>query len=124
MIYGIGTDMCAVARIEKSMEKQTFLRHVYTEAEQALLQARTGKARAETAAANFAAKEALLKACGTGLAGFGLNQIAALRRDDGAPYYRCSGALQTWLEQNQLRAHLSLSHENGIACAFAVLEKV
>ena len=67
MIYGIGTDLCDVGRIEKSIARPAFLQHVYTPAEQELIVAHTGKKQAETAAANFAAKEAFLKACGTGL---------------------------------------------------------
>ena len=60
MIYGIGTDLCDVGRIEKSIARPAFLQHVYTPAEQALIAAHTGKKQAETAAANFAAKEAFL----------------------------------------------------------------
>ena len=63
MIYGIGTDLCDVGRIEKSIARPVFLQHVYTPAEQELIVAHTGKKQAETAAANFAAKEAFLKAC-------------------------------------------------------------
>ena len=69
MIYGIGTDLCDVGRIEKSIARPAFLQHVYTPAEQELIVAHTGKKQAETAAANFAAKEAFLKACGTGPSG-------------------------------------------------------
>ena len=79
MIYGIGTDLCDVGRIEKSIARPVFLQHVYTPAEQELIVAHTGKKQAETAAANFAAKEAFLKACGTGLSGFSMAEIAALR---------------------------------------------
>lgn len=77
MIYGIGTDLCDVGRIEKSIARPAFLQHVYTPAEQELIVAHTGKKQAETAAANFAAKEAFLKACGTGLSGFSMAEIAA-----------------------------------------------
>ena len=99
MIYGIGTDLCDVGRIEKSIARPAFLQHVYTPAEQELIVAHTGKKQAETAAANFAAKEAFLKACGTGLSGF-------------------------FMAQNHLQAHLSLTHEAGLAGAFVVLERV
>lgn len=122
MIYGIGTDLCAVERIEKSIAKPAFVQRVFSDAERALLQTKSGKARAETAAANYAAKEAFLKACGTGLAGFALREIAVLRRDSGAPCYAPTGAAAAWLAQTHLTAHLSLTHEAGLACAFAVLE--
>ena len=86
MIYGIGTDLCDVGRIEKSIARPAFLQHVYTPAEQELIAAHTGRKQAETAAANFAAKEAFLKACSTGLSGFSMAEIAALRQPSGAPY--------------------------------------
>ena len=122
-IYGIGTDLCQASRMERCLQRETFLRRVFSPQEQALLGARGGKARWETAAANFAAKEAFLKACGTGLGGFALAEIAVLRRESGAPYYALSGAAAAWAEANRITAHLSLSHDGGLACAFAVLER-
>ena len=72
MIFGIGTDLCAAGRMAEKLQKPVFVEHVFSPAEQALLNARGGTHRAETAAANFAAKEAFLKAAGTGLGGFAL----------------------------------------------------
>ena len=46
MIYGIGTDLCDVGRIEKSIARLAFLQHVYTPAEQELIVAHTGKKQA------------------------------------------------------------------------------
>ena len=43
MIYGIGTDLCDVSRIEKSIARPAFLQHVYTPAEQELIVAHTGR---------------------------------------------------------------------------------
>lgn len=123
MIYGIGTDFCESARMEKALARGLFLKKVFSPAEQELLLSHTGKHRTETAAANFAAKEAFLKACGRGLGGFALAEIAVLRRESGAPYYALSGAAAAWAEANRITAHLSLSHDGGLACAFAVLER-
>lgn len=58
MIFGIGIDLCDAGRLEKSLAKQSFLDHVFAPSEQALLASLGEKRRAETAAANFAAKEA------------------------------------------------------------------
>lgn len=124
MIYGIGTDLCDVGRIEKSIARPAFLQHVYTPAEQELIVAHTGKKQAETAAANFAAKEAFLKACGTGLSEFSMAEIAALRQPSGAPYLEFTGKAARFMAQNHLQAHLSLTHEAGLAGAFVVLERV
>lgn len=62
MILGVGIDLCDAGRMEKSITRQSFLDHVFAPEEQALLAALGDKHRAETAAANFAAKEAFLKA--------------------------------------------------------------
>ena len=107
-----------------SIARPAFLQHVYTPAEQELIVAHTGKKQAETAAANFAAKEAFLKACGTGLSGFSMAEIAALRQPSGAPYLEFTGKAARFMAQNHLQAHLSLTHEAGLAGAFVVLERV
>ena len=74
--------------------------------------------RIASAAANFAAKEAFLKAAGTGLAGpFALAEIQAVRLPSGAPAYRFSGRTAQWVAQRRLTAHLTLSHDGGMAMA-------
>ena len=76
-----------------------------------------------SAAADFAAKEAFLKAAGTGLREpFSLCEIEAVRLPGGAPAYRFSGRSAQWMEAHRLRAHLSLSHEDGMAMAYCILE--
>ena len=123
MIYGVGADLCQVDRMEKSLARPGFSAHVFAPEELALIDSRKGRARAETAAANFAAKEAFLKACGTGLAGFALAEIGVLRAVSGAPRYALEGRAAAWAAANRVTAHLSLTHEAGLACAFAVLEQ-
>ncbi|MFR8401796.1 MAG: holo-ACP synthase [Faecalibacterium prausnitzii] len=79
--------------------------------------------KAASAAADFAAKEAFLKAAGTGLAGpFALCEIEAVRLESGAPEYRFSGGSAQWMDEHHLRAKLSLSHDGGMALAFCILE--
>ncbi|MGN0983415.1 MAG: holo-ACP synthase [Gemmiger sp.] len=123
MIRGIGADLCEIARLEKSLARPAFVEHVFSEPEQALLAGRSGRHRLETAAANFAAKEAFLKAAGTGLGGFPLPELAVLRRENGAPYFSLTGSAAAWLGDNRLTVHLSLSHDGGVAAAFVVLEQ-
>ena len=80
--------------------------------------------RLASAAADFAAKEAFLKAAGTGLREpFSLCEIEAVRQENGAPAYRFSGQTAVWVAQHRLRARLSLSHEGGMALAFCTLEE-
>lgn len=65
-----------------------------------------------------------MKACGTGLSGFSMAEIAALRQPSGAPYLEFTGKAARFIAQNHLQAHLSLTHEAGLAGAFVVLERV
>ena len=134
MIYGIGCDLCEVARMEQSLagpHAAAFVRRVFGPAEQEaleLLQPGTQPPRrtahkTASAAADFAAKEAFLKAAGTGLREpFSLCEIEAVRLESGAPVYRFSGRTAAWVAQHGLAAKLSLSHDGGMALAFCVLE--
>ena len=122
MILGVGIDLCEVQRMEKSLQRQAFCDHVFAAGEQALLAGLSGRRRAETAAANFAAKEAFLKAAGTGLGGFALNELALLRAKSGAPYFELGGGAAAWAEQQGVAVHVSLTHEKGLAEAIVLLE--
>ena len=66
MIFGIGIDLIEMERIEKAIKRTHFLQRIYTEAEQHMIAERASKA-----AGNFAVKEAVVKAFGTG---FGIIQ--------------------------------------------------
>lgn len=124
MVFGLGMDLCKVERMEKSMERASFLERVFGPEERAALERLTPNRRAESAAACFAAKEAFLKAAGVGLGGFELADVQALRRESGAPYYALSGSAENWLRGNGLQAWLTLTHEDGMAGAVALLEKL
>lgn len=135
MLYGIGCDLCEVARIEKVLRgahAAAFARRVFGPAERAALgigegecppQGRAAAHRYASAAADFAAKEAFLKAAGVGLGTFALSEIEAVRLPSGAPVYRLSGAAAEWAKTNGVTARLSLSHEGGFALAFCALEQ-
>ena len=133
MLYGIGCDLCEIAHLEKSLtgaHAATFIRRVYGEAERATLSldeplpaGRSTAHRLASAAANFAAKEAFLKAAGPGLREpFSLCEIEAVRLENGAPAYHFSGQTAEWMQAHGLAARLSLSHEGGMALAFCTLE--
>ena len=123
MIFGIGTELCDAGRMEKSLTRQSFVNHVFSPQEQDQLNTLHGKRRAESAAANFAAKEAFLKAAGTGLGGFALPELAVLRRESGAPFFALTGTASAWAAANGLTVHVSLSHEAGLASAVVILEQ-
>lgn len=122
-IIGIGTDMCAVSRMEKAIGKQHFYTRVFLEGERAYLD-RKEKTRAQSAAAMFAAKEAVAKALGTGFArGVMPWSIEVLHGENGAPGVRLHGDALTRLEEiGSGRVLLSLTHEGDMAMAFAVIE--
>lgn len=130
MLYGVGCDLCQVERMKTKLQGKhgaAFAARVFGPDELALLglpapEDGISAHKAASAAANFAAKEAFLKAAGTGLSGFALTGIQAVRLPGGAPVYRFSGDAARWMEQNGLKAHLSLSHDGGLALAYCVLE--
>ena len=135
MLFGVGCDLCEVARMEKSLfgaHGAAFEARVFGTGERQALalaecradpSARRCTHRAASAAADFAAKEAFLKAAGTGLREpFSLCEIEAVRLPGGAPAYHFSGRSAQWVEARRLRAHLSLSHEDGMAMAYCILE--
>jgi len=122
-IIGIGTDMCAVSRMEKAIEKTHFYERVFSEDERAYLEKKEN-ARAQSAAAMFAAKEAVAKALGTGfIHGIMPWTIKVTHDHAGKPGIVLHGAAQARLEElGGRRVHLSLTHEGDMAMAFAVIE--
>lgn len=121
---GLGIDLCGIERIERAVEKTPgFLNRYYTAEERAYIEER-GKAGAQSAAAMFAAKEAFLKAVGTGIGnGLTLQDAAVLHDASGAPRYALSDAAQEKLRtMGASQAFLSLSHEAGVAAAVCVIE--
>ncbi len=122
MIFAIGTDLTSCARIEKSMRRQSFINKVFGVKEQQYLQSK--KNNIASAAANFAAKEAFSKAMGTGIftGDFLLSEVQILRKKTGEPYFDFSGKAQLLMQQKNIKAHVSLTHEGDLAFAFVVLE--
>lgn len=111
MIQGIGTDIVKISRIAKAMEQKLFLSKVFTEREQA---ERLGKA--ESYAVAFAAKEAVVKALGTGFREIGFHDIEILHEENGKPYLCLYGEKkENW--------HISLSHEKEYAVAMVIWEE-
>ena len=119
-VIGIGTDLCAVSRMEKAIAKEHFYTRVFLEGERAYLDGK-GKTRAQSAAAMFAAKEAVAKALGTGFAGGVMPWTIEITHEGGAPGVHLHGAAQERLTTlGGGRVLLSLSHEGDMAMAFAV----
>lgn len=125
MIYGIGTDIVALSRIEKLHKKygQAFAERLLSRIE--LLEYPQAGSPVNFLAKRFAAKEAFAKAVGTGLRSpVSLRNIGIGHDELGKPEFICEPELQKWLkEQDIRRVHLSISDEEDKVLAFAVAEK-
>lgn len=124
MIYGIGTDIVEVARIEDSIEQfgDDFAKRILAESEFASYLESHIKPR--FLAKRFAAKEAFSKALGTGLRAPAIFQNIAVSHDElGKPILIFATELQAFLQsKNILQTHISISDEKNLAAAFVVLE--
>lgn len=128
MIIGIGTDIVEIARIARILESgagSRFLRRILTGAELDLVRGRPAERLAEFAAGRFAAKEAAAKALGCGIGGkAGFHDLEIAPAPAGRPECRLSGKARAAVGfRDGDRLHLSLSHSDGHAVAFAVWER-
>jgi holo-[acyl-carrier protein] synthase len=124
MIYGVGTDIVNIDRIQKIILKnrEGFIKRVLTEHEQALFANKADSAA--FCAKRFAAKEAFSKALGTGIGRVvSFQDLTVRNNDNGKPHFIPSEKLRLYLlEKGVKQAHLSISDENQYAVAFVVLE--
>lgn len=122
MIVSIGTDLVEIARVKKACEKQAFLSRIYTEEERRQAEG-TGGFRISRLAGDFAVKEAVAKALGTGFRRFMPVDIEVLRDALGKPYvvlYREAEKLSR--EMGIERIHVSITNEKEYALAYVVAE--
>ncbi len=124
MIFGIGTDIVEVTRIEASIGQfgDEFAKRILAESELASYSKSQIKPR--FLAKRFAAKEAFSKALGTGLRAPCTFQNIAVSHDDlGKPILLLADELQAFLTtKNITQTHISVSDEKNLAAAFVVLE--
>ena len=117
MIKGVGTDIIEIERIKNAGEN--FNKRIFTERE---LQKFHGF-RYNSLAGIFAAKEAIAKALGTGFSGFAPKDIEIAQDRLGRPICLLSGGAKERLEfLEATNVHISISHNNDTAVAFAVVE--
>ena len=124
MIYGIGTDIVAIERFQRFMTtgNSAIIERLFTKAERSRCGSR--KDAASCLAARFAAKEAFLKALGTGLRdGISWQDMEVTNNALGKPELLLSGKAAEQFQANELVSiQLSLSHDGGSAIAMVVLE--
>lgn len=127
MIYGIGTDIVAVARLEEFYHRHgtRALEKLLTPAELGEFSALKGSdSGARFLAKRFAAKEAFGKALGTGIrAPVVLPAIGVGHDGLGKPLFDLAPEVAGLLNEKRLSAHLSISDEREYAIAFVILEQ-
>ncbi len=124
MIVGTGVDLAEVDRIRRAIERfgERFLRRVFTPAEIAYVEGRGS--RFQRYAARFAAKEAGMKAIGTGWRrGVRWQDFEVANLPSGKPTLRLHGVAAEFAERQGVRSiALSLTHTHSLGMAFVVLE--
>jgi holo-[acyl-carrier protein] synthase len=126
MIIGIGTDIIEIARVGRLIDRDPFPDKMFSPAEVVACEAEglVGKRRASRFAGLFAAKEAVMKALGTGWAkGVAFTEIVVEHSEEGQPRIRLEGkTLEIARSRGVGEVHVSISHSDDYAVAFAVLE--
>ena len=124
MIYGVGTDIVSIKRIQEILNKNRdgFINRVLTEHERALFANKSDSAA--FCAKRFAAKEAFSKALGTGIGRVvSFQDLTVRKNENGKPYFVPSEKLRLYLQEKGIKqGHLSISDESLYALAFVVLE--
>ncbi len=127
MIYGIGTDIVEKKRISQAAERSShFVERIYTPRERELISHRRNPQG--LLSMNFAGKEAVAKAFGTGFCdGINPNDIEILRDEKGAPYVELYGKAREFAAAHGIRRiHISLSdtrEEYAVAYVVAVAQE-
>ncbi len=130
MIVGIGSDLCDISRVEKTIERfgDRFIQRCFTEIEQAKSDRR--QERAASYAKRFAAKEACAKALGTGLRrGVFWRDMGVVNKRGGQPTMQLTGGAAQRLaaivpEGHDAAIHLTITDEYPLAQAFVIIEAV
>ena len=124
MIFGVGTDVVEIERIQKALKRfgEKFAKRILCEPE--LRRFHAHRLPANYLAKRFAAKEAFTKALGTGIrAPANWHGVWVANLSSGKPVLEFSEPLKKFLKkQGVAQAHLSLSDEKGVAFATVILE--
>ena len=121
MMLTTGVDIIEIPRIQRVLERygQRFLNRIFTPGEIEYC-----RGRAPNLAGRFAAKEATMKALGTGVRGVGWKDIEVVRAESGAPSVKLHGRAKKRAERLQvLEISLSMSHSREYAVAFVVAQR-
>ena len=124
MIYGIGTDIVNISRFKKMKSIKSFSEKILSEDEIKICSTFDEEKLIKYLAKQFACKEALSKAFGTGIRKPILfKELEVLRDENGKPYFNPLGDIKkTLINLGITKTHVSLADESEHAIAFAILE--
>jgi holo-[acyl-carrier protein] synthase len=124
MIYGIGTDIVEISRIREMKKLSSFAEKILSSDELAIASKYQNEKLIQFLAKQFAAKEAVSKAFGTGIKKPVLmKDIEILRDNNGRPFLNpLGGVKKTIIDLGIVKSHVSLADEKDYAIAFAILE--
>lgn len=119
MIAGLGTDIVEIGRFKKFSDNSHFLDKIYSHEELAFI-----KNKPQSLAGNFAAKEAVSKALGTGFSGISPKELEILRNEKGCPFCKLSGNAKALADNLGIKnIFVSISHSKNYATATAIAER-
>jgi holo-[acyl-carrier protein] synthase len=121
MRFGIGIDMIDIARIKNMVKTTSFLDKCFSQREKELFN-KKGRSLYQTVAGNFCAKEAFVKALGTGLVNISLIEIEVLRDEKGKPYLKFNGSLA--VIEKKAHFDVSITHTDAMAAATVLVRPV
>ena len=124
MIYGIGTDIVNISRLKKMKSIKSFSEKILSEDEIKICSTFNEEKLIKYLAKQFACKEALSRAFGTGIRKpILLKELEILRDENGKPYFNPLGDVKkTLINLGITKTHVSLADESEHAIAFAILE--
>ena len=124
MIYGVGTDIVEISRIKQIKSLSSFAEKILSPSELKMASTFEKEKLATFLAKQFAGKEAISKAFGTGIRKpILMKDIEILRDDSGRPILNpLAGVKKTIIDLGITKSHVSLADEKDYAIAFAILE--
>jgi holo-[acyl-carrier protein] synthase len=118
MVLGLGTDIIEIKRIERLTQSQSFYRRFFTDNELKYLLSK----KVESTAGYFCAKEAVVKALGTGFSGIGYKDVEIVKINSVPCVVLHENALRIAKTKGIEKIHLSITHCREYAAATAVAE--
>ena len=125
MIFGIGTDIVEVERIKNLSSISKFAKKILSQKELNIFNSLNKDQKVYFLSKQFAAKEAISKALGTGIGReASLKNIEILRDEKGKPFFNAINELSEYLSNLGItKTHVSLSDESNYAIAMVIVEK-